>query len=72
MFEIPNIGCDEAVRALERAGYRVLRRANHVTLSNGERQLTFPCREPLKALTMGGIVRDAGLTEGQFLKLLGS
>jgi predicted RNA binding protein YcfA (HicA-like mRNA interferase family) len=72
VYQIPNVGSEDVVRALERAGFRVLRRGSHVTLTNGERQLTFPCREPLRALTTGGIVRDAGLTEEQFRKLLGS
>ena len=50
--------------------FRVLRQASHITLTNGERQVTIPCRNPLKALTMGGIARDAGLTVEQFRKLL--
>lgn len=39
-------------------------------MSNGERILTLPRHNPIKALTMGGIVKDAGLTVDQFLRLL--
>jgi len=39
-------------------------------MSNGERILTLPRHNPINALTMGGIVKDAGLTADQFLKLL--
>jgi len=70
VLRIPGINCDDAVRALQKAGFRVLRRDSHVTLTNGERQVTIPCRNPLMALTMGGIARDAGLTVEQFRKLL--
>ena len=70
MLHIPGINCDDAVRALQKAGFRILRNDSHITLSNGERQVTIPCRNPLKALTMGGIARDAGLTVEEFRKLL--
>jgi hypothetical protein len=32
--------------------------------------LTIPCHNPVNAFTMGGIVRDAGLTPEEFRKLL--
>ena len=37
---------------------------------NGERQVTLPRHNPIKAFTMGGIVRDAGLTVEEFRELL--
>jgi len=39
-------------------------------MSNGERILTIPRHNPVNAFTMGGIVRDAGLTVEEFRKLL--
>jgi predicted RNA binding protein YcfA (HicA-like mRNA interferase family) len=70
MPKIPGINHLEAVRALEKAGFRVIRQGKHIVMSNGERILTLPRHNPIKALTMGGIVKDAGLTVDQFLKLL--
>ena len=32
-------------------------------MSDGKRIITIPRHDPVNALTMGGIVRDAGLTE---------
>jgi predicted RNA binding protein YcfA (HicA-like mRNA interferase family) len=60
----------EAIRALERAGFRIARQGRHVVMSNGSRILTIPRHNPVNALTMGGIVRDAGLTVEQFRDLL--
>ena len=37
---------------------------------NGTRMLTIPRHNPVNALTMGGIVKDAGLTVDDFKKLL--
>jgi len=39
-------------------------------MSDGIRFLTIPRKNPVNAFTMGGIVRDAGLSEEEFLKLL--
>jgi len=54
MPKIPGVNHLQAVRALEKAG----------------RFLTIPRADPVNAYTMGGIVRDAGLTVEQFKKLL--
>ena len=58
------------MRALEKAGFRVAREGKHVVMTDGVRILTIPRHDPVNAFTMGGIVRDAGLTIAQFRKLL--
>ena len=55
-----------AVRALEKAGFRVARQGKHIVMTDGRRIVTIPRHDPVDALTMGGIVRDAGLTPEQF------
>ncbi|HEV2879792.1 MAG TPA: type II toxin-antitoxin system HicA family toxin [Pyrinomonadaceae bacterium] len=69
MPKIPGINHLQAVRALEKAGFRVVRQGKHVVMSDGTRILTIPRHNPVNALTMGGIVRDAGLTVEEFKKL---
>jgi predicted RNA binding protein YcfA (HicA-like mRNA interferase family) len=59
-----------AVAALEKAGFRVLRQGSHIVMTDGVRILTIPRHNPVNAFTMGGIVRDAGLTVEEFKKLL--
>ena len=58
------------MRALEKAGFRVVRQSTHVVMTDGARILTIPRHNPVNAYTMGGIVRDAGLTVDQFRDLL--
>lgn len=47
-----------------------MRQGKHIVMSDGTRILTIPRRNPVNAFTMGGIVRDAGLTLEQFRNLL--
>jgi predicted RNA binding protein YcfA (HicA-like mRNA interferase family) len=67
---IPGVNHLDAVRALEKAGFQILRQGKHIVMTNGTRQVTIPRHNPIKAFTMGGIVQDAGLTPEEFRKLL--
>lgn len=60
----------KAVAALEKAGFRVLRQGAHIVMTDGTRILTIPRHNPVNAFTMGGIVRDSGLSLDEFRKLL--
>lgn len=70
MSRIPGVNHLDAVRALEEAGFRIIRQSKHIIMSDGVRQVVIPRHNPIKAFTMGGIVQDAGLTVEEFRKLL--
>jgi predicted RNA binding protein YcfA (HicA-like mRNA interferase family) len=70
MPKIPGIPHLRAVRALERAGFQVVREGKHIVMTDGRRILIIPRHDPVDAHTMGGIARDAGLTPQRFRKLL--
>jgi predicted RNA binding protein YcfA (HicA-like mRNA interferase family) len=70
MPKIPGVNHLRAVKALEKAGFKVVRQGKHVVMSDGLRFITIPRHNPVNALTMGGIVKDAGLTVEQFRQLL--
>ena len=70
MPKFPGVNHLDAVRALEKAGFRIIRQGKHIVMSNGVRILTIPRHNPVNAFTMGGIVRDAGLSIEEFKKLL--
>ena len=70
MPKIPGVNHLDAVRALEKAGFRIIRQGKHIVMSDGLRIVTVPRHNPVNAFTMGGIARDAGLSAEEFKKLL--
>lgn len=70
MPKLAGINHQDAVRALERLGFQVIRQGKLIILSNGHHRITLPRSNPVNAYTMGGIVRDAGLTIEQFKAVL--
>lgn len=70
MPKLPGINHLVAVRTPEKAGLRILRQGKHVVMTDGVRRVTIPRHNLVNAITMGGIVRDAGLTIDEFRKLL--
>jgi predicted RNA binding protein YcfA (HicA-like mRNA interferase family) len=70
MPRLPGVNHLDAVRAFEKAGFHIVRQSKHVVMRSGDRLITIPRHNPIKAMTMGGIVRDAGLTIEEFRKLL--
>ncbi|MFQ5850818.1 MAG: type II toxin-antitoxin system HicA family toxin [Candidatus Binatia bacterium] len=71
MPKIPGVNHRQAVRALEKAGFRIVREGRkHIVMSDGTRFLTIPRNNPVNPFTMGGIVKDAGLSVEEFRRLL--
>ena len=70
MPKIPGVPHLQAVRALEKAGFKIVREGNHILMSDGRRILRSLATIPINAYTMGGIAQDAGLTVEAFRKLL--
>jgi predicted RNA binding protein YcfA (HicA-like mRNA interferase family) len=70
MPKIPGVNHQDALRALQKAGFRVARQGKHIIMTNGTRTLTVPRHNPVNAITLGAIVNAAGLTVEEFRKLL--
>jgi len=61
----------EVVRALERSGFVLVRRhGSHRILERGEITLSVPDHHAIRPGTLRRLIRDAGLTVGEFLDLL--
>ena len=50
--KLPGIPHVHAVRALEKAGFRIVRQSKHIVMSNVSRVLTIPRSNPVNAYTM--------------------
>ncbi|MEN3002216.1 MAG: type II toxin-antitoxin system HicA family toxin [Armatimonadota bacterium] len=75
MSKVPSLPYTEIVRALERAGWRVIRqKGSHIrmekTINDETLRLTVPAHRPVKRSTLSHILKQAGLSVEEFLELL--
>jgi predicted RNA binding protein YcfA (HicA-like mRNA interferase family) len=70
MPKLSGINHQRAVKAFENRGFWIERQGKHIVMTNGERIITITRANPVDAFTMGGIIKDAGLTLDEFKKLL--
>jgi predicted RNA binding protein YcfA (HicA-like mRNA interferase family) len=68
--KLPGVNHKQAVRAFEKAGFRVVREGKHISMTDGKRIIIIPRANPINSFTMAGIVKDAGLDMGAFKALL--
>ena len=69
MPELRSVSGAEAIRVLERLGFRRVRqRGSHVVLRLGERGCVVPLHRELAIGTLRGILRQAKVTPEQFLQ----
>ncbi len=71
MPRLPLVSGAETVRALERIGFVVLRqRGSHVILRRGSMGCVVPNHREIKLGTLGGILKQAGVSADEFLEAL--
>lgn len=70
MPKLPGIHHKDAIRVLEKLGWRVIREGKHTITGKGTDALPIPRHNPIHAITMGNIAKAAGLTPEEFRKLL--
>lgn len=70
MPKLPGVNHLQAVKALEKAGFWIARQGKHIVMTDGSRIVTVPRHNPVNAITMANIVRDAGLDAERFKRLL--
>ena len=66
-----DISAKRAVKALQRANFWISKNGGkHIGMTDGRRKVTVPRHPRLNPYTLKGIIRDAGLTNEEFRKLL--
>jgi predicted RNA binding protein YcfA (HicA-like mRNA interferase family) len=70
MPKLPGVNHLRAVKALQKAGFRIDRQGKHIFMSKGPIKAVVPRNNPVDAYTMAAIVRDAGMTIEEFKALL--
>ena len=75
MAKVPSLSYIDVIKAFQRAGFIVVRqKGSHIRLQkriNDEIiKITVPAHKPIKRSTLSHIIKYAGLTIEEFLKLL--
>ncbi len=68
MPKLPRVSGGEAVRALERLGFSVVRqRGSHIIMRRGASGCVVPNHREMKIGTLAGVLRQAGVSPEQFI-----
>ncbi len=67
MPRLPRVSGSEAVRALERLGFAVVRqRGSHIIMRRGASGCAVPNHREIKTGTLAGVLRQAGVSIEEF------
>ena len=68
MPKLPVLSGKDVVKALERLGFELIRqRGSHVIMQRKSVGCVVPLHKEVKTGTLAGIIRQAGLTQDEFL-----
>lgn len=71
MPRLPVVSGAEAIQALERLGFRVIRqRGSHILMRRGSFGCVVPNHRELKVGTLTGVLKQAGVSAEEFMKAL--
>jgi predicted RNA binding protein YcfA (HicA-like mRNA interferase family) len=65
-----DLSSERVVNALSKVGFRIIRQGKHIGMSNGIHHLTIPRHKRINPYTIRAIIKDAGLTDEEFKKLI--
>jgi predicted RNA binding protein YcfA (HicA-like mRNA interferase family) len=68
--KFPGVSYNRAIRAFRKKGFEVVKEGKHTSMSNGKAIIIIPRHSTINAITIGIIIRDAGLTNEEFKELL--
>ena len=69
MPRLPVLSGAEIIKALQRLGFEQVRqRGSHAVLRRGSSGCVVPLHREVKAGTLAGILRQAGLTQDEFIE----
>lgn len=66
-----DISSERAIRVFKKVGFWISKvGGKHIGMTDGKRKIIIPRHKRLNPYTLKGIIRDAGLTDEEFKKLL--
>ena len=65
-----DLSSERAIKTFSKAGFKVIKQGKHIGMSDGNRHLIIPRHNRVNPYTLKSIIKDAGLTDEEFRKLL--
>lgn len=65
-----DVSAERTVRAFSKAGFKIITKGKHIGMSDGIHRITIPDHKRINPYTLKSIIKDAGLTDEEFKKLL--
>lgn len=65
-----DLSSDRVVKALLKAGFKVIKEGKHIGMSDGRNRVTIPRHKRVNPYTLKSIIKDAGLTDEDFKSLI--
>jgi len=71
MPKLPHVSGVEAVRALQRLGFEMIRqKGSHIVMRRGSSGCIVPSHREVKIGTLAGVLRQAGISADEFIAAL--
>ena len=70
MTKLPGLSHERIVRALKKAGFRILREGKHTLMTDGRNLAVIPRHQVIKMKTLKSILEGAEITPERFKNLL--
>jgi len=65
-----DLSSERVVRAFSKVGFKVIKEGKHIGMSDSTHHLTIPRHKRINPYTLKGIIKDAGLSDEEFKRLL--
>lgn len=65
-----DLSSERVINALSKVGFKIIRKGKHIGMSDGTRHLIIPRHKRINPYTLKAIIKDAGLTDEQFKRLI--
>lgn len=65
-----DVSSARTVKAFQKIGFWIAKEGGHIGMTNGIRKIIIPRHSRINPYTLKAIIRDAGLTDQEFKKLL--
>ena len=65
-----DLSSERIVAALSKIGFKIIKQGKHIGMSDGSRRIIIPRHKRINPYTLKAIIRDAGLADEEFKKLI--